>query len=87
MISANDRGGLGSSTYAARSRAPAHASTVGSRGFAWTGFGERPPVKTRWFGFVCRMALTSAFLGIILDSTDTHAPKGFTLIAIGLGLI
>ena len=56
-------------------------------GFAANGFGDHSPGKyTMMAGIVCEVAMTFAFLIIILGSTHGRAPKGFAPIAIGLGL-
>ncbi|WP_225206503.1 aquaporin Z [Novosphingobium huizhouense] len=56
-------------------------------GFASNGFGEHSPGGYSQFSaFVCEVAMTFAFLFVIMGATHGSAPKGFGPIAIGLCL-
>ena len=56
-------------------------------GFASNGYGAHSPGGyTLVAAFVCEVAMTFAFLFVILGSTHGNAPRGFAPIAIGLGL-
>ena len=56
-------------------------------GFASNGYGAHSPGGyTLAAAFVCEVAMTFAFLFVILGSTHGNAPRGFAPIAIGLGL-
>src|SRR6185369_2109240 len=56
-------------------------------GFASNGFAEHSPGGySLAAGFACEVAMTFAFLFVILGATHGHAPKGFAPIAIGLCL-
>jgi aquaporin Z len=56
-------------------------------GFASNGYGAHSPGGyTLLAAFVCEVAMTFAFLFVILGSTHGNAPRGFAPIAIGLGL-
>ena len=59
----------------------------GDTGFASNGFGEHSPGGySLAAAFTCEVAMTFAFLFVILGSTHGNAPKGFAPIAIGLCL-
>jgi aquaporin Z len=56
-------------------------------GFASNGYGDHSPGGYSLLAcFVAEVVLTAFFLLIILGATDERAPKGFSPIAIGLGL-
>lgn len=56
-------------------------------GFASNGFAEHSPGGySMGAGFIIEVAMTFAFLLVILGATDERAPKGFAPIAIGLCL-
>ena len=56
-------------------------------GFASNGYGAHSPGGYALAAaFVCEVAMTFAFLFVILGSTHGNAPRGFAPIAIGLGL-
>ena len=56
-------------------------------GFASNGYGDHSPGGyTMLSGLVCEVAMTFAFLFVILGSTHGRAPAGFAPIAIGLCL-
>ncbi|MCM0619129.1 aquaporin Z [Nocardioides bruguierae] len=61
--------------------------SAGESGFASNGYGDRSPMG---YGLVAclvtEVVLTAVFLWVILDSTDSRAPKGFAPLAIGLSL-
>lgn len=58
-----------------------------SAGFASNGYGEHSPGGYSLnAGLVCEVAMTFAFLFVILGSTHGRAPQGFAPIAIGLCL-
>lgn len=63
------------------------AGFEGAGGFATNGFGELSPQGYSMMAvLVTEIAMTAAFLIIILGATSAGAPAGFGPIAIGLGL-
>lgn len=60
-------------------------NTVG--GFASNGYGAHSPGGySLWSAFVCEVAMTFAFLFVIMGATHGNAPRGFAPLAIGLCL-
>jgi aquaporin Z len=67
--------------------ASGHAGFDVHGGFASNGYGDHSPGGYSMVAcFVCEVAMTFAFLFVILGSTHGSAPKGFAPIAIGLCL-
>ena len=67
--------------------ASGHAGFDVHAGFASNGYGEHSPGGySMMAALVCEIAMTFAFLFVILGSTHGHAPHGFAPIAIGLCL-
>lgn len=67
--------------------ASGHAGFSTAAGFASNGYGEHSPGGySLGASFVCEVAMTFAFLFVIMGSTHGNAPKGFAPIAIGLCL-
>jgi aquaporin Z len=67
--------------------ASGHAGFDASAGFASNGYGEHSPGGySLAAALVCEVAMTFAFLFVILGSTHGRAPAGFAPIAIGLCL-
>lgn len=67
--------------------ASGHAGFSTAAGFAANGYGEHSPGGYSLLSaFVCEIAMTFAFLFVIMGSTHGNAPRGFAPLAIGLCL-
>ncbi len=67
--------------------ASGHADFSTAGGFASDGYGAHSPGGySLMSAFVCEVAMTFAFLFVIMGATHGNAPKGFAPIAIGLCL-
>ena len=67
--------------------ASGHAGFDAGAGFASNGFGEHSPGGySLQAALICEIALTFAFLFVIMGATHGHAPRGLAPIAIGLCL-